>query len=141
MNGKTSYRTLQKEKVLDTIRKRAGEHLNAMDIYQSLKNQGVKIGLTTIYRHLEKLTAEGVVVKSVIDENTPACFEYCGNEVHHHHEDCYHCKCIRCGKLIHLHCDDVKKLEEHVSAEHGFHIDMKRTVFFGLCDECRRAAE
>ena len=140
MNGKTSYRTLQKEKVLDTIRKRAGEHLNAMDIYQSLKNQGVKIGLTTIYRHLEKLTAEGVVVKSVIDENTPACFEYCGNEVHHHHEDCYHCKCIRCGKLIHLHCEELNEIGEHLFKEHKFKLNSMRTVFYGVCDECSQGS-
>ena len=141
MNEKTEYRTLQKEKILDTLRKREGEHLTAMEIYRQLKKEGIKVGLTTVYRQLERLVAEGVAVKSIIDENTPACFEYCGDEIHRHeHESCYHCKCVRCGRLVHIHCDDVRKLEQHVRDEHGFYIDPHRTVFFGLCERCRKEA-
>ena len=76
MNSKTAYRTLQKDKILETLKQREGQHLTAMEIYRMLKNKGVKVGLTTVYRHLERLMTEGQVVKSIVDENTPACFEY-----------------------------------------------------------------
>ena len=52
-----------------------------------------------------------------------------------HH--CYHCKCEKCGKLIHLHCEDVVKLEQHLMDSHGFRMDPCRTVFYGICEECR----
>jgi Fe2+ or Zn2+ uptake regulation protein len=30
----------------------------------------------------------------------------------------------------------VKALQEHFMEEHGFRIDLKRTVFYGLCSDC-----
>ena len=47
------------------------------------------------------------------------------------------CKCEKCGKLIHLHCEDVVKLEQHLMDSHGFRMDPCRTVFYGICEECR----
>ena len=139
MNSKTAYRTLQKDKILETLKQREGQHLTAMEIYELLKGRGVKVGLTTVYRHLERLMTEGQVVKSIVDENTPACFEYCNDDEHDHdHDSCYHCKCVRCGRLVHIHCDDVSRLEQHIREEHGFYVDPHRTVFFGLCEDCRR---
>ena len=46
-------------------------------------------------------------------------------------------KCEKCGKLIHLHCEDVVKLEQHLMDSHGFRMDPCRTVFYGICEECR----
>jgi Fur family ferric uptake transcriptional regulator len=45
-------------------------------------------------------------------------------------------KCEQCGKLIHLNCDEINAFFEHVSEEHGFVLDPKRTVFYGICNEC-----
>ena len=50
-------------------------------------------------------------------------------------------KCEKCGKLIHLHCEDVVKLEQHLMDSHGFRMDPCRTVFYGLCEECRSAED
>lgn len=132
MNSKKIYKTNQKELVLSYIKNSNKAHINAKEIYEALKEE--KIGLTTIYRHLEKLTSEGILIKTIIDENSPACFEYTGHE---EKEACYHLKCLNCGKLIHLHCDEITGLEKHIYDEHGFKVDQKRTVFFGLCKECQ----
>lgn len=118
------------------MKKNVGGHMTAADVFQRLKQDGVKIGLTTVYRHLEKLESEGVVVKYVVDENTPACYEYSGHDIHEGPENCYHCKCTSCGKLIHMHCGEVEKLEQHILRDHGFTVDPRRTVFYGLCNEC-----
>ena len=64
-------------------------------------------------------------------------FEYLGAEEHCHKTSCFHCKCEKCGKLIHLHCEDVVKLEQHLMDRHGFRMDPCRTVFYGICEECR----
>ena len=132
MNSKKIYRTAQKETVLDYLKSSNGEHLTVKDIYEHLKANNEKIGLTTVYRHLESLVKDGTVVKSIIDENTPACYEYADCD----HSQCYHCKCIRCGKLIHLHCDEISSLENHISNDHHFTIVPKMTVFYGICEDC-----
>lgn len=132
MNSKKIYRTAQKETVLDYLKSSNGEHLTVKDIYEHLKANNEKIGLTTVYRHLESLVKEGTVVKSIIDENTPACYEYADCD----HSQCYHCKCIRCGKLIHLHCEEITSMENHIRDEHHFTITPKMTVFYGICEEC-----
>ena len=138
MNHKKIYRTNQKETVLNYIQNYPQAHFTAADLFASLKQEGYKIGLTTVYRHLDRLVDEGILVKSIVDENTPACFELSGHDGQQH-SACYHCKCTKCGKLIHLHCDEITKLEQHILADHGFMVLPERTVFFGICQECRMA--
>ena len=48
-------------------------------------------------------------------------------------------KCEKCGKLIHLHCEEVKKFIDHISSAHDFLMNPARTVFYGICSECREA--
>lgn len=135
MNSKKIYQTSQKELVLSYLKRSKSKHITAKSLYDELQKDNEKIGLTTVYRHLESLTKEGILLKSIVDENTPACFEYTGHSLK---EECYHLKCINCGKLIHLHCDEVNKLEEHIFDEHGFKINPNRIVFFGECEECQK---
>ena len=105
------------------------------------KEQGITIGTTTVYRNLEKMVEQGMVAKYNVDGTSSACFEYLGAEEHCHKTSCFHCKCEKCGKLIHLHCEDVVKLEQHLMDSHGFQMDPCRTVFYGICEECRSAED
>ena len=50
---------------------------------------------------------------------------------------CFHCKCEKCGKLIHLHCEELQEIQSHLLGEHGFQLDPRRTVLYGLCEGCR----
>ena len=61
--------------------------------------------------------------------------EECHKEVSH-----FHLKCEKCGTLIHLECHDLEQLSSHLMAEHGFALDPFRTVFYGLCENCRLAS-
>lgn len=63
------------------------------------------MGMATVYRLLDKLVDEGVIAKYNIDAGTPACFSHLGT--HLSQETCYHCKCSVCGKLIHMHCEEL----------------------------------
>lgn len=99
---------------------------------------GSSIGRTTIYRQMERLVDEGIVNKYIIDANSPACFEYVKKEEHATEEsDCFHCKCEKCGKLIHLHCDELRLIKSHLEKRHSFFLDPLRTVFYGVCEDCR----
>ena len=136
MNSRCKYKTKQREMLVEYLQSVPGVHITASDVCTYFKNQGVSIGQSTIYRHLEALVDEGILSKYIIDANTPACFEYIGADSHAEGETCFHCKCENCGKLIHLHCDEMEEIQEHLYKEHRFSLNPMRTVFYGLCEEC-----
>ena len=137
MNPKTKYKTKQRELLMDYLASAEGTHITAGDVCEHLRLQGAPVGQSTVYRQLEALVDEGVLQKYIIDAGSPACFEYVGKEVHRGAEPCFHCKCERCGKLMHLHCEELSALGQHLSEHHGFQLNPLRTVFYGLCSECQ----
>ena len=137
MPEKGSYKTKQKEELLAYLKTIPGEHFTAADLCETMRKNGRSIGTATVYRQLERLVDEGFVNKYFIDEGSSACFEYMDPSEHRKGAVCYHCKCEKCGKLFHTDCQEVTELQEHFLAEHGFQIDPVRTVFYGICAECR----
>ena len=136
MNPRSKYKTKQKEILLGYLKSVAGEHITANDVCEYLKQQGSSIGKSTVYRQLESLVEEGVIKKYIIDVNSPACFEYVGEGECEEPETCFHCKCEKCGKLIHMHCDELNEIQFHLYAEHMFKLDPTRTVLYGFCEQC-----
>ena len=137
MNTRSKYKPRQREILLSYLKPVPGVHITAGDVCEYFKKQGTPIGQSTVYRQLEALVDEGLLQKYVISQGTPACFEFVGEDVHEEGEPCFHCKCEKCGKLIHLHCDELDGLQSHIRGEHGFEINSMRTVFYGLCEDCR----
>ena len=135
--AKGRYNTKQREELLVFLQGLSGKHITVNDICSHFADSGSKVGMTTIYRHLDKMVNEGIVKKYVLDSSSAACFEY----IDEHHEcqssGCAHLKCTSCGRLIHLHCDELKLMQQHISEDHSFKIDMTRTVIYGLCDQCQ----
>ena len=135
MNVRNQYNTRQRSRLLEYMQAVPGEHFTAKDVCDYFQACGTPIGVATVYRQLERMVEEGLVNKYIIDANSPACFEYvdrqttCG-------EECFHCKCEKCGKLIHLHCEELVQIRSHLKEEHHFTLDPLRTVFYGLCEEC-----
>ena len=138
MNVRNQYNTRQRNKLLEYMQTVPGEHFTAKDVCGYFQTCGTPIGVATVYRQLERMVEEGIVNKYIIDANSPACFEYVDRE-HNCTEECFHCKCEKCGKLIHLHCEELVQIRSHLKEEHHFTLDPLRTVFYGLCEECAAA--
>ena len=136
MSTRSKYKTKQRDILLDYLKKAHGLHITAGDVCDYCRSLETPIGQSTVYRQLESLVDEGILNKYIIDANTPACFEYVGEDEHCGAEVCYHCKCVKCGKLIHLHCEELETIQAHLLEGHGFRMDPLRTVFYGLCQEC-----
>lgn len=136
MNTKTKYRTRQRDILLGYLESVSGKHITVSDVCDYLKKEGLPIGQSTVYRQLECMVDEGLVNKYIIDGTSPACFEYVGQESHGDSECCFHCKCEKCGRLIHLHCEELAMIKEHLLAHHQFLLNPLRTVFYGVCEEC-----
>lgn len=139
MKTKVQYRTRQREELLDYLKSISGSQVTAGEVYEHFAAGDSSIGKTTVYRSLERLVEEGLVNKYIIDGTSAARFEYIEREENCHRPVCFHCKCERCGKLIHLECDELIHLQEHMMEHHGFTLDPLRTVFYGICADCRKA--
>ncbi len=136
MAGRSHYNTKQREVLLDYLRERQGTHVTAADVCAHVLQTGGSLSRSTVYRQLESLVNEGFLNKYIIDGESPACFEYVDRESHGAGETCYHCKCEQCGRLIHLHCEEMDAFGLHLRNEHGFSLDPVRTVIYGLCGAC-----
>ena len=113
-----------------------GSHVTVNEICEYFKNQGISVGTTTVYRHLEKMVREGVVAKYVVDGTSSACFEYTGEKKQDSQPVCYHCKCEKCGKLIHLQCEEVESLKQHMMEHHNFEKEENHNCTGEDCPVC-----
>ena len=136
MTARIKYKTKQREVLIEYLKTVPGRHITAGDVCEYFRSKGETISQTTVYRQLESLVDEGIVSKYTIDASSPACFEYTGAESHVTEGVCFHCKCEKCGKLIHLHCDELEEIQAHLWKEHRFRVDPLRTVFYGVCEDC-----
>lgn len=134
--SKTQYSTKQMIELTTYLKSVKGEHVTVNDISRYFISKGISVGTTTIYRQLEKMVAQGTVAKYIIDGTSSACFQYVGDD-EHINEVSYHCKCEKCGKLIHIQCEEIEALKQHMMSHHNFEMDCVRTVFYGVCEECR----
>ena len=138
MANKSQYRTKQMAEILSYLQSMQGSHVTVHDIHAYFKSKNISVGTTTIYRHLDRMVEEGIDAKYVVDEKSSACFEYLGDKSHCHPTVCFHCKCEKCGKLIHLHCKELEAVYLHLLNDHGFQVDAPRSVIYGLCEDCQQ---
>ncbi len=113
--AKAPYKTKQMTEILTFLKSVQGRHVTVNEICDFFREKGISVGTTTIYRHLEKMVKEGLAAKYVIDGSSSACFEYIGDHGEEY-ENCYHCKCEKCGKLIHLQCNEIESLKTAYAA-------------------------
>lgn len=124
-----SYNTKQKDLILDVISSKNCS-FTVKDIYNELDNN---VGLTTIYRFIERLESDGVVEKS-IDYNNKVYYQYLEKCSHDNH---FYLKCINCGNIIHIDCDCIKEFSTHISNSHNFLINNNNLIINGICCDCK----
>ena len=129
------YNTNQRKLIVAVIERNRGRQITAEEVHLELIREGSPVGKATVYRHFERLEKEGLLIRYAPVEGAGACWEYAGEpgEVPAH----YHMKCESCGKLFCLDCTFLDTISNHFSEHHKFVLNRFRTVFFGICSECR----
>lgn len=136
--GVMGYKTKQGELITALLKQYSDKHLNADEIAALLRGQGYSVGKATVYRNLDKLTANGLVRRYMLEDGSPACYQYIGSEECREH---FHLKCLRCGGVIHLECDYLGDLSSHLIEHHGFELDTSKIVLYGICERCKGGEE
>ena len=124
-----TYNTKQKEIILDIIEKQHNS-FTVKDIYNKLDK---KIGLTTIYRLVDKLLKEDKL-KKYIDNDNNTYYQYLEscNSINH-----FYLKCEKCGSIKHIDCDCIEELSNHILSNHNFIPSKDHIVIDGICNKCK----
>ena len=128
MNRNESYKTKQKDIILDIIKKQKHE-FTIKDIYESIKDE---VGLTTVYRLVDKLVEEKRINKTIDSTNT-TYYQYLEECNHGNH---FYLKCDKCGNLIHVDCDCIEELTNHIFKDHKFKPSKDHIIIDGTCSKC-----
>ena len=135
----SGYKTKQRDAILGFMIENKDRHVTVSQISEYLSKQGKHIGVTTIYRHLDKLLDNDLVRKYSLGPGECSCYQYAGGDKDCHEH--FHLVCEKCGRLFHLECEHLSELKGHILEEHGFTVDPFKTVFYGLCSDCRNNEE
>lgn len=128
------YNTKQKAAILRCVENTKGQHFTIDSLCEKLFENGVSVGRTTVYRYLERLSDEGILRKYSAALGESVCYQYV--EVKQHCHEHFHLKCEKCGSLIHMECEELEGIIEHINSHHGFKLNPLKTVIYGICEGC-----
>jgi Fur family ferric uptake transcriptional regulator len=135
-SGRT--RTTRQSAAIEQVLREADGFRTAQELFDAVRGSGHKIGLTTVYRHLN-LLAELGSADIVHRADGEAQFRLCGPaqpersvaEAEHHH----HVVCRVCGRSVQVSGPEVEEWAERVAAAAGY-TEVTHTVeVFGRCPE------
>ncbi len=135
---KKEYNTEQKRAVLDFFCENRDRHFTVSEVSSAVEHMGA--GKSTVYRQISKLFNEGTLRRFEVSDSRQFVYQFAGS-----HGDCdshFHLKCVKCGRLIHMECSELKAVSKHIEKEHSFVLGFGRSVLYGECSSCaERSAE
>ena len=130
------YVTRQRKTMLSYLRRHTDELLSAREIGEAL--EGEDVSLSSVYRNLSELEAEGKVRRSGRSTGNEVLYQYIDAEAC---RDCLHLNCRKCGRTFHMKNEGALRLMDVVAETEGFSLDKSETVLYGTCGDCLRQAE
>ena len=114
-------------------------HMTADEITAALKQSGVPADRVTVYRNLDRMIHEGLVVATCQPGKAMRVGACLKPDAAHHH----HIVCERCGRVeetdgcpVQDHWDELKQQVRNAS---GFSLTGHITQYHGICPSCRSA--
>jgi Fur family ferric uptake transcriptional regulator len=118
--------TYPRLKILDLFQSSDQRHLTAEDVYRALMNEGMDIGLATVYRVLTQFEQAGLLERHYF-ESGKAVFEL--NEGGHHD----HLVCMQCGKVEEFFDPEIERRQNKIAEERGFAIRDHALYLYADC--------
>lgn len=127
-----SYNTDQRKRVIDFFKENKEHHFTVNQIADRLCLDGS--GRSTVYRQISNLLESGVIRRFESGDSRQFVYQFADLN-----EDCdshYHLKCVKCGRLIHMNCERLKEVSDHIKSEHDFILGSGRGILYGECVDC-----
>ncbi len=122
-------KTRKRDVILETFYK-AGGHVTIEELLVRVKKIDPKIGYVTVYRMLKLLKESGLAHQWQFGDGHSR-FE---KATEHHHD---HLICMKCGKIIEFHEEQIESLQEKVAEKHHFKVEKHIHEIFGYCSKCQ----
>lgn len=122
--------TMPRVKVLQILEQSSEHHLSAEGVYKALLEQGVDVGLATVYRVLTQFEAAGLVIRHNF-EGGYSVFELRQGE---HHD---HLVCVKCGKVEEFVDKIIEERQKMIALEAHFKMTDHALNIYGLCPHCQ----
>lgn len=107
--------TLPRLKILDLFEHSDVRHLGAEEVYRMLTQEGMEIGLATVYRVLTQFEQAGLLARHHF-ESGKAVYEL--NRGGHHD----HLVCLQCGRVEEFYDAEIERRQNKIASERGFTI-------------------
>lgn len=118
-------------KILELFEAEPELHMSAEDVYRRLLDEGVEIGVATIYRVLTQFEQANILLRHHF-ETGKAVYEL--NRGGHHD----HLVCIKCGKVTEFCSEEIEKLQKKIADDNGYRIVDHALYMYGVCTECQQ---
>ena len=127
------YKTRQKDCLTEFFKENPDRQYSAKEISDTVCKDN-KIGKSTVYRLIEKMVNEGTLKRFRGEDAKSVLYQYVG--IHNECNSHFHLKCTNCGILIHLECNSMIYIKEHIKLHHNFNVDVSKTIMYGVCSKC-----
>jgi len=132
--------TPQRKAVLKTIL-HSPNHLTPAEIYDRVKQEHPSIGLVTVYRTIELLTALRLICEMHTGDSSRS-YLIRRDSGHHHHLICSECGTVVdfTGSQLGFTGCQIDEVEERLSRETGFKVENHILELYGRCPDCQKIA-
>ncbi|MGC8657637.1 MAG: Fur family transcriptional regulator [Desulfomonilaceae bacterium] len=120
-------RTKQRQIIIEELRS-VTSHPTADQLYEMVRKRLPKISLSTVYRNLESLSEQGLILKMDV-AGTQKRFDA---TVENH----YHIRCNRCGRVDDVHMETIPEIEEIAKIRSNYKLVTHAVEFTGICPDC-----
>jgi len=121
--------TTQRQVILEELTK-VKTHPTANELYDMVRQRLPRIGLGTVYRNLEIMAENGMILKIEVGGSQKR-FDAIT-------EDHYHIRCSQCGKVDDIDMPVIDNLVQEASKASSYHIIGHHVEFTGICSECQK---
>jgi Fur family transcriptional regulator, ferric uptake regulator len=122
-------RSTKQRAAVASLLEQLDEFRSAQELHEELRTRGEGIGLTTVYRTLQSMAANGLV-DTLRTDTGESVYRRCSDDHHHH------LVCRVCGSTVEIQGGQVEAWAAAVARQHGFS-DVSHTIeIFGVCGDC-----
>lgn len=124
--------TTQRQIILEELAK-VKTHPTASELYDMVRKRLPRIGLGTVYRNLELMAENGMILKLEVG-GTQKRFD-ATTDTH------YHIRCSSCGRVDDIDTPVLEELVKEAAASSSYLVLGHHVEFSGICPSCQKEAK
>ena len=124
--------TTQRQIILEELAK-VKTHPTASELYDMVRKRLPRIGLGTVYRNLELMAENGMILKLEVGGTQKRFDATTDNH--------YHIRCTNCGKVNDIDTPVLNDLVREAAASSAYKVLSHHVEFSGVCPECRQVRQ